>query len=89
MTKSNIINVKGIEIAVIAKSEVDYICLTDMTSGFKEGSGLNGKWIPNKNTLEDLGIWEKINNPLFNYPEFGVIEPKDKLQCLNSASTFL
>lgn len=21
-----------------------------------------------------MGIWEKINNPNFNYPEFGVIE---------------
>lgn len=44
-----------------------------MTSTFKEGSGLIGKWITNKNTLEYLGVWEKINNPNFNYPEFGVI----------------
>lgn len=44
-----------------------------MTTTFKEGSGLIGKWITNKNTLEYLGIWEKINNPNFNYPEFGVI----------------
>ncbi|MEA4937558.1 MAG: KilA-N domain-containing protein [Paludibacter sp.] len=33
-----------------------------------------GKWITNKNTLEYLSIWEKINNANFNYPEFGVIE---------------
>jgi hypothetical protein len=45
-----------------------------MTSTFKEGSGLIGKWITNKNTLEYLGVWEKINNLNFNYPEFGVIE---------------
>ena len=45
-----------------------------MTGSFKEGSGLIGKWITNKNTLEYLGIWEKINNPDFNYTEFGVIE---------------
>ncbi|MCS3556193.1 KilA domain-containing protein [Sphingobacterium sp. JUb20] len=44
-----------------------------MTSSFREGSGLIGKWISNKNTLEYLGIWEKINNSNFNYPEFGVI----------------
>ncbi|MFM2292321.1 MAG: hypothetical protein RIS29_2134 [Bacteroidota bacterium] len=68
------INVKGTEIKILANSEVDYICLTDMTTGFKEGSGLIGKWITNKNTLEYLGIWEKINNLSFNYPEFGVIE---------------
>jgi hypothetical protein len=45
-----------------------------MTSSFTEGSGLIGKWITNKNTLEYLGIWEKINNNNFNYTEFGVIE---------------
>jgi hypothetical protein len=39
-----------------------------------EGSGLIGKWITNKNTLEYLGVLEKINNSNFNYPEFGVIE---------------
>jgi len=74
MSKSNKINVIGTEITVLAQNEVDYICLTDMTAGFKEGSGLISKWITNKNTLEYLGIWEKINNTNFNYPEFGVIE---------------
>ena len=28
------------------------------------------KWLRNKNTVEFLGIWEKINNPDFNSPEF-------------------
>ncbi len=51
----------------------DYISLTDMTSTFNDGSGLIGKWITNRNTLEYLGVWEKINNSIFNYPEFGVI----------------
>ena len=45
-----------------------------MTSSFNEGSGLIGKWITTKNTLEYLAIWESINNTDFNYPEFGVIE---------------
>jgi hypothetical protein len=74
MTKSKKIQVKGTEITVIVLNETDYISLTDMTSGFNEGSGLIGKWMTNKNTLEYLGVWEKINNPNFNYPEFGVIE---------------
>ncbi len=56
-------------------NETDFISLTDMTGSFKEGSGLIGKWVTNKNTLEYLGIWEKINNPNFNYTEFGVINP--------------
>jgi hypothetical protein len=68
------IHVKGTEITIISKGNTDFISLTDMTAGFKEGSGLIGKWITNKNTLEYLGIWEKINNLNFNYTEFRVIE---------------
>ena len=74
MTKSKTIQVKGTAISVIIRNETEYISLTDMTLGFNEGSGLIGKWITTKNTLEYLGIWEKINNLNFNYPEFGVIE---------------
>ena len=74
MVKGSKIHVKDTEITIISEDKIDLICLTDMTSSFNEGSGLIGKWITNKNTLEYLGTWEKINNPIFNYPEFGVIE---------------
>ena len=74
MKKNKKINVQGSEITVFQYDDIDFISLTDMTSNFKEGSSLIGKWITNKNTLEYLGIWEKINNKDFNYPEFGVIE---------------
>lgn len=74
MTKGRKLQVKQTEITVILQDDTDFISLTDMTSGFNEGSGLIGKWITNKNTLEYLGTWEKINNQVFNYPEFGVIE---------------
>lgn len=73
MAKSKRIIVNQSEIRIIQQNENDFISLTDMTSTFREGSGLIGKWITNKNTLEYLGIWEKINNSDFNYPEFGVI----------------
>lgn len=74
MVKRNKVFVKETSITVIKENHTDFISLTDMASGFKEGSGLIGKWISNKNTLEYLGIWEKINNSEFNYPEFEVIE---------------
>lgn len=73
MAKSRTLNVKESSISVIRQNETDYISLTDMTVSFREGSGLIGKWITNKNTLEYLGVWEKIKNPNFNYREFGVI----------------
>lgn len=68
------IEVQGTEITISVNEQQDFISLTDMTKGFNEGSGLIGKWITNKNTLEYLGTWEKVNTPGFNYPEFGVIE---------------
>lgn len=74
MSKGRFLQVNNTDISVISKNETDYISLTDMTSTFNEGSGLIGKWITNKNTLEYLSVWEKINNTTFNYTEFGVIE---------------
>ncbi len=74
MAKSRILQVEKNNIKVISKSNNDFISLTDMSSSFKNGSGLIGKWITNKNTLEYLGVWEKINNPNFNYTEFEVIK---------------
>jgi hypothetical protein len=32
------------------------------------------KWLRNKNTIEFIGIWEQINNFIFNSPEFGGIK---------------
>ena len=74
MATQRTLNVNESSITVIQQNEIDYISLTDMTASFKEGSGLIGKWVTNKNTLEYLGVWEKVKNPNFNYPEFGVIE---------------
>jgi len=72
MAKGRILQVKQSEITIISQQNTDYISLTDMTVTFREGSGLISKWITNKNTIEYLGVWERINNPNFNYPEFGV-----------------
>jgi hypothetical protein len=41
-----------------------------MVKNFEDGLSLIEKWLRNKNTVEFLGIWEKINNPKFNSPEF-------------------
>ena len=73
MAKRSQIKVNESSVTVIKQNDIDYICLTDITASFREGSGLIGKWITNKNTLEYIGVWEKINNTNFNYPEFGVI----------------
>lgn len=63
------INVKGVEISVVVKNDQDYICLTDMVKG-EEGVDHIKNWMRNRNTVEFLGIWEKIYNPDFKGVEF-------------------
>jgi len=51
----------------------DYISLTDMLKA-KDGDFFISDWLRNRNTVEYLGIWEKIHNPDFNYGEFAIIK---------------
>lgn len=73
MAKRNSIIVQGTTINITSNNEQDYISLTDMVYNQEEGSKLIEKWLTNKNTIEFLGIWEKLNNDNFNSPEFGGI----------------
>jgi len=72
------IKIKETEITVISKNNTDYICITDMIKA-KDGDFFVTDWLRNRNTLEYLGIWEKINNPDFNYGEFAIIKNKSGL----------
>ncbi|HBO97211.1 MAG TPA: DNA-binding protein [Candidatus Omnitrophica bacterium] len=62
--------VLGAEISYYQHNDEDYISLTDMVKNIENGLALIEKWLRNKNTIEFLGIWEEINNPDFNSPEF-------------------
>jgi hypothetical protein len=73
MTKNKIIIVQDQPITIMQVNDRDYISLTDMVRKADGGQGLIEKWLRNKNTIEFIGIWEKIYNPEFNYPEFGAI----------------
>lgn len=66
--------VQGTEIHVISTNEADYISLTDMTQKFSGAEQLIKNWLQNKNTIDFLGVWEKINNPSFNLVEFHQIK---------------
>ena len=79
--KKQIIEVKGTPIAILNVHEADYISLTDMVRSFEDGLSLIEKWLRNKNTVEFLGIWEKINNPEFNSLEFGGIKVRIIAAC--------
>lgn len=71
-SKSNVIQVLGTDISVVAINDRDYISLTDMIRA-KDGDFFIADWLRNRNTVEFLGIWESVFNPDFNYGEFAII----------------
>lgn len=73
MKKSKSIIVKGIEITIVNQNDIDYISITDMLKA-KDGDFFIADWLRNRNTVEFLGIWERIYNPIFNYGEFAIIK---------------
>jgi len=78
MSKTSKIQVEDKLITIVKKDEQDYICLTDMLKA-KDGNFFITDWLRNRNTLEFLSVWEKINNPNFNYGEFATIRNKSGL----------
>lgn len=72
------VHVIDTEVTVIQIDNEDYICITDMIKA-KDGDFFVADWLRNRNTLEYLGIWEKVYNPTFNYGEFAVIKSKSGL----------
>jgi len=66
-------NVLGTEISVMTINDQDFISITDMLKA-KDGSQLISHWLRNRNTIEFLGIWERVHNPDFNYTEFDIIK---------------
>lgn len=75
MTKINKLKVQEQEITVQNSSLGEFISLTDMLKA-KDGDFFISDWLRNRNTVEFLGVWESINNPVFNYGEFAIIKSK-------------
>lgn len=70
--KKNIIEVLGAAVAVLSQNQQDIICLTDIAK-FKNPEHPDDvirNWLRSRNTVEFLGIWERLNNPNFNPVEF-------------------
>ena len=72
------ITVNDTEISVLQVNNEDYLCLTDMLKA-KDGDFFITDWLRNRNTLEFIGIWEKVYNPDFNYGEFAIIKNQSGL----------
>ena len=71
--KKETIEAKGFEIQIYTEDfKNDYISLTDIAryKSKEEPNVVVANWMRNFNTIEYLGIWEKLNNPEFNSLEF-------------------
>jgi len=75
MSKNKKIEVQGVNITIYSKNQMDFISLTDMLKA-KDGDFFISDWLRNRNTVEFLGIWEKVHNPNFNYGEYATITNK-------------
>jgi hypothetical protein len=64
------IEVQGTPITVLSRGGEDFISLTDMVRQFEGGTALIEQWLRNKDTILFLGVWERLNNPVFNSLEF-------------------
>ncbi len=74
MAKNDLtISVQGRSITIKQVDQEEYISLTDMVRAMEHGSKLLEGWLRNKNTLEFLGVWERLYNPSFNSREFAGI----------------
>ncbi|MDP2347147.1 MAG: KilA-N domain-containing protein [Gammaproteobacteria bacterium] len=64
------------EISMLTRDAIEYIGITDIAK-YKNPDRTGvilGNWLRNRNTIEFLGIWEKLNNPGFNVIEFDDIK---------------
>ena len=72
MTKKQTIKVKGTEIIFFSVREEEYISITDIAryKNPAEPKDVVKNWIRSRSTIEFLGLWEKIHNPIFKGVEF-------------------
>ncbi len=74
--KSATIEVQGTVIGIASEHATDFICFTDIAR-FKNPDATDDlirNWLRNRNTVEFLGVWERLNNPHFNPVEFDGIK---------------
>jgi len=67
ISMKEVLTVQGFEIKLLKKDKQDFISLTDMARKFNDRTDVViQRWMRNRNTIEFLAIWEKLNNDDFN-----------------------
>ncbi len=70
--KNTKIEVKGVEVAFTKTHQEDFVSITDIAK-YKNPNApadIIKNWLRSKNTIELLGLWEKLHNPVFKLVEF-------------------
>ncbi len=82
MGKESRLEVNGKDVVIRKIDNEDFISITDIAKykDDKRADHIIQNWLRNRNTIEFLGIWEKLNNLDFNPIEFEGF----KQLCLNS-----
>ncbi len=72
----NKILVQQTTISIKNHNKLEYISLTDIArhKDNERSDYILQNWMRNRNTIEFLGLWEKINNDSFNSIEFDGIK---------------
>ena len=65
------LKVQDTNVTIISYNENDYISITDIAKHKSDDpTAVIGNWMRNRNTIEYLGVWESLYNPLFKPTEF-------------------
>jgi hypothetical protein len=74
--KKSKIEVQGFEITIISGNNDDFISLTDIARqrDLERSDYILQNWLRNRSTIEFIGLWEQLNNPIFNSIEFDGIK---------------
>ena len=73
MSKIKKLEIENAIISITTINEDDFICLTDMAKakkGDNRTADIIKNWIRTRTTIEFLGTWEMLYNPIFNVVEF-------------------
>ena len=68
MSKLNKIDIENTVVSITQINKEDYICLTDMAKakqGDNRAADVIKNWIRTRVTIEFLGTWEIMYNPVF------------------------
>ncbi len=70
------------EFEAVATTFGKHLTASDAEIKAKDGDFFIAEWLLNRNTVEFLGIWEKVHNPDFNYGEYATIRNQAGLNSL-------